>query len=114
MFFIDFYRSLLLCFFQLIVQAALAAVTELISLASSAIEDMAHTIGDAVSGAFNVANDAIDGINDLISWTGKSIDPINVPGLDALNSFQMPDSVQNTLNEVSYVSVSETPSTDVR
>ncbi|TIB79971.1 hypothetical protein E3Q08_03963 [Wallemia mellicola] len=100
MFFIDFYRSLLLCFIQLIVQAALAAVTELFSLASSAIEDVAHTIGDAVSGAFNVANDAIDGINDLISWTGKSIDPINVPGLDALNSFQMPDSVQNTLNEI--------------
>lgn len=111
MFFIDFYRSLLLCFIQLIVQAALAAVTELVNLASSAIEDVAHAIGDTVNDVFNLANDAIDGINDLTSWTGKSIDPVNVPSLDALTNFQIPDSVQNTLDEVSYILVGETLST---
>lgn len=100
MFFIDFYRALLLCFLQLVVQAALAAVTELVQLASSAIEDVAHGIGDAVSGAFDLANDAIDGINDVISWTGQSVDRIDAPSLDALTDFQMPSSVQDTLNDV--------------
>ena len=100
MFFIDFYRALLLCFIQLVVQAALAAVTELVKLASDAIEDVAHGIGDAVSGAFDLANDAIDGINDLISWTGQSVDRIDAPSLDSLNNFEMPSSVQDTLDEV--------------
>ncbi|TIB11467.1 hypothetical protein E3P92_02902 [Wallemia ichthyophaga] len=98
-FFIDFYRSLLLCFLQLVVQTALAAVTELVRLATSAIEDVAHSIGDLVSSAFDSANNAIDTINDLISWSGESVGHIDAPSLDALNNFEMPASVQDTLNE---------------
>ena len=58
MFFIDFYRSLLLCFLQLIVQAAVAAVTSLVEDVNDAIESVAHTIGDGVDSAFDTANDA--------------------------------------------------------
>lgn len=39
-------------------------------------------------------------MNDLISWTGHSIDHITTPNLDSLTNFQMPDTVQNTLDDL--------------
>ncbi len=97
------YRSLFLCFMELLVRGALAVLIEAVQLISDAVTAAAQgvraAIQDAVQGVNVVLSTAVTGINDVVGVFGQHINPphIGVPSLTALENITLPHEIQDGL-----------------
>lgn len=76
-FLVDTYRSLFLCFIELLVRGSLALLMEAVQLMNTAVKAAATGIKTVISGSIEGVNDflktALAGINGVLSVVGQSI-----------------------------------------
>ncbi|SAM82596.1 related to PRM1-Pheromone-regulated multispanning membrane protein [Ustilago bromivora] len=100
---IDSYRSLFLCFMELLVRGSLAVLIEAVQLISQAItaagQGIRAAIQESVSEANTLLSTAISGINDVVGVFGQRITPPNipVPNLQALTNITLPHEIEDGL-----------------
>ncbi|SPO26520.1 related to PRM1 - Pheromone-regulated multispanning membrane protein [Ustilago trichophora] len=100
---VDSYRSLFLCFMELLVRGSLAVVIEAVQLISQAITAAAQgirlAIQDSISGVNAILSTAVSGINDVVGVFGQHINAphISIPSLTALENITLPHEIQDGL-----------------
>lgn len=100
---VDTYRSLFLCFMELLVRGSLAVLIEAVQLISQAITAAAQgiraAIQDSIQGINALLSTAVGGINDLVGVFGKHITPphIDMPSLTALENITLPHQIEDGL-----------------
>ncbi|SPO26797.1 related to PRM1 - Pheromone-regulated multispanning membrane protein [Ustilago trichophora] len=100
---VDSYRSLFLCFMELLVRGSLAVVIEAVQLISQAItaagQGIRAAIQDSISGVNAILSTAVSGINDVVGVFGQHINAprISVPSLTALENITLPHEIQDGL-----------------
>lgn len=100
---VDSYRSLFVCFIELIVRGTLSVLISAVQVISSAVHDAAQGIRSAiqasVQGANSVLSGAVAGINEVARLFGQHVDAptIDVPSLDALDNVTLPSVIGDSL-----------------
>lgn len=100
---VDSYKSLFVCFMELLVRGSLAVLIEAVQLISQAITAAAQGIRAAIQSSIAGVNDvlsvAVSGINDVVGVFGQHITPprIAVPSLTALENISLPHEIQDGL-----------------
>ena len=100
---VDSYRSLFLCFMELLVRGSLAVLIEAVQLISQAITAAAQgiraAIQDSVQGVNMILSTAVGGINHVVGVFGQHVNPphIAVPSLTALENITLPHEIQDGL-----------------
>ncbi|PLW14461.1 hypothetical protein PCASD_14379 [Puccinia coronata f. sp. avenae] len=103
MYVIDTYRSLYLCLAEFVVRGSLALLIAVAEEAEKAFTDAVHglrtAIQSTIGAAESVLSGAIDDLNKLplVHITKPNLD---VPNLDALQSFKMPTGLSDGLNKL--------------
>ncbi|CAO1631211.1 unnamed protein product [Parajaminaea phylloscopi] len=105
-FIVDSYRSVFLCFIELLVRSALSLLLAAVDLMNSLINDAGHGIKAGIQAAVDGVNaflhGALDGVNDLLQIIGKSvkIPVVAQPDLSALDNVHLPESFDQGLREL--------------
>lgn len=105
-FLVDAYRSLFLCFIELLVRGSLALLMSAVEIISDAVTSTAQTVRSAIQAAISDVNSAIstavDGVNDIIGVFGQSIKApqFTIPSLDALNNITIPTTFEDSLRNL--------------
>ena len=100
---INSYKSLFMCFMELLVRGALAVLIEAVQLISQAITAAAQgirtAVQDSIQGVNAILSTAVSGINDVVGVFGKHVNPphIAVPSLTALENITLPHEIQDGL-----------------
>ncbi|KAI3485267.1 hypothetical protein L1887_51552 [Cichorium endivia] len=100
---VNSYRSLLLCFMELLVRGALAVLISAVQLISQAVNAAAQgiraAIQESVQGVNAVLATAVQGINDVVGVFGQHLNApsIAVPSLAALQNVELPHEIQDGL-----------------
>uniref|UniRef100_V5EPS3 Plasma membrane fusion protein PRM1 n=1 Tax=Kalmanozyma brasiliensis (strain GHG001) TaxID=1365824 RepID=V5EPS3_KALBG len=100
---VDSYRSLFVCFMELLVRGSLAVLIEAVQLISQAItaaaEGIRAAIQASVTGINALLSTAVGGINDVVGVFGQHITMphIAMPSLTALENITLPHEVQDGL-----------------
>lgn len=100
---VDSYRSLFLCFMELLVRGSLAVLIEAVQLISQAVtaagEGIRAAIQESISGVNSILSTAVSGINDVVGVFGQHINAprIGVPNLTALENITLPHEIQDGL-----------------
>ncbi|SNX84910.1 related to PRM1 - Pheromone-regulated multispanning membrane protein [Melanopsichium pennsylvanicum] len=102
-YFVDSYRSLFLCFLELLVRGSLAVLIEAVQLISEALtgifQGIRAAIQESVSGINTLLATAVSGINDVVRVFGQHIQAptISVPALTALDNVTLPHEIEDGL-----------------
>lgn len=105
-FVVDSYRSVFLCFIELLVRSSLSLLAAAVDLINGIINDASHGIKAAIQAGVDGVNaflhGALDGINDVISVIGKSIQipVVAQPNLSALDNVRLPASFDEGLRKL--------------
>ncbi|EPQ26846.1 uncharacterized protein PFL1_05481 [Pseudozyma flocculosa PF-1] len=100
---VDSYRSLFVCFIELLVRGSLAVLLSAVQLISDAVHEAAQGIRAAIQASVEGVNallsGTISGINAIIGVFGQHVNPpsIDVPSLDALSNISLPTEIQDSL-----------------
>ncbi|SJX63563.1 related to PRM1-Pheromone-regulated multispanning membrane protein [Sporisorium reilianum f. sp. reilianum] len=100
---VNSYKSLFMCFMELLVRGALAVLIEAVQLISQAITAAAQgirtAIQDSVQGVNAILSTAVGGINDVVGVFGQHVNAphIAVPSLTALENITLPHEIQDGL-----------------
>ncbi|KAJ9477803.1 Plasma membrane fusion protein PRM1 [Pseudozyma hubeiensis] len=100
---VNSYKSLFMCFMELLVRGALAVLIEAVQLISQAITAAAQgiraAIQDSISGVNTILTTAVGGINDVVGVFGQHINAphIAVPRLTVLDNITLPHEIQDGL-----------------
>lgn len=100
---VNSYRSMLLCFMELLVRGALAVLIAAVQLISQAVNAAAQgiraAIQESVQGVNAVLATAVQGINDVVGVFGQHLNAptIAVPSLTALQNVELPHEIQDGL-----------------
>lgn len=85
-FLVDMYRSLYLCFIELLVRGTLSVITSVVGILSGLIHDISQSIEATIKGSIQAINAtlkaSLGGINDILKIIGKSIHIVQVPEPD--------------------------------
>lgn len=85
-FLVDMYRSLYLCFIELLVRGTLSVITSVVGILSGLIHDVSQSIEATIKGSIQAINAtlkaSLGGINDILKIIGKSIHIVQVPEPD--------------------------------
>ncbi|RXW22981.1 hypothetical protein EST38_g2857 [Candolleomyces aberdarensis] len=100
-FIIDLYRSIFLCFLELVVRGGLAiligAVNELNNVISTVTSGLRTSIQNDIAGANRAISGAFDVINRINPFNDIEAPQIPAPNLDGLANIQIPGSFQESL-----------------
>ncbi|CAO1620263.1 unnamed protein product [Sympodiomycopsis kandeliae] len=105
-FIVDSYRSLFLCFIELLVRGSLSLLMSAVDLMNTAVKDASSGIKTAIQASVSGVNDflstTLNGINDIISVFGQHVSVPNVaqPDLSALDNVQLPTSFMDSLTKL--------------
>lgn len=100
---VDSYKSLFLCFMELLVRGSLAVLMEAVQLINQAVTAAAQgiraAIQESVEGINALLSTAVGGINDVVGVFGQHVTPphIAVPNLAALENITLPHEIQDGL-----------------
>ncbi|KAN0065230.1 plasma membrane fusion protein prm1 [Thecaphora frezii] len=103
---VDSYRSLFVCFIELLVQGSLAVLISAVQLISDAVHEAAQGIRAAIQasieGANSLLSSTVSGINAIVSVFGQHVTAptIEVPSLDALNNITLPHAIEDSLLQI--------------
>ncbi|CDW98459.1 hypothetical protein, partial [Sporisorium scitamineum] len=100
---VNSYKSLFMCFMELLVRGSLAVLIEAVQLISQAITAAAQgirlAIQESVEGVNAILSTAVGAINDVVGVFGQHVNPphIAVPSLTALENITLPHEIQDGL-----------------
>ncbi|PWN52083.1 hypothetical protein IE53DRAFT_367513 [Violaceomyces palustris] len=100
---VDSYRSMYLCFIELLVRGTLSVLISAVEIISEAIKASSQAVRSAVQESIRDVNSAISaavsGVNDIIGIFGQKINPpqFNIPNLDMLNNISVPTTFEDSL-----------------
>ncbi|PWZ00231.1 hypothetical protein BCV70DRAFT_161136, partial [Testicularia cyperi] len=103
---VDSYRSLFLCFMELLVRGSLAVLIAAVELIQQAVQLAAQTIRTAIQesiqGVNSIIASALSSVNDVISVFGQqvTVPTIAVPSLTALENITLPTTIQDSLTSL--------------
>lgn len=106
LFVIDSYRSMFLCFIELLVRGSLSLLMSAVDLTDQVINDAGHGVKKAiqvsVDGINSFLHGALDSANDLLSIIGKTIaiPVIPQPDLSALDNVHLPATFDEGLRKL--------------
>ncbi|KAF6761239.1 plasma membrane fusion protein PRM1 [Ephemerocybe angulata] len=103
-FIIDLYRSVFLCFLELIVRGGLAilsgAVTEINNAVTAVTGGLKTSIQNEVSTLNGVITSTLGGLNKVNPFGDIPIPQIPIPNLDSLNNIKIPDTFQQNIDKL--------------
>ncbi|TKY85406.1 hypothetical protein EX895_005568 [Sporisorium graminicola] len=102
-YFVNSYKSLFMCFIELLVRGSLAVLIEAVQLISQAITAAAQgiraAIQESIQGVNVILSTAVSAINDIVGAFGLHVNPphITIPSLTALENITLPHEIQDGL-----------------
>jgi hypothetical protein len=105
-FLVDMYRSLFLCFIQLLVSASLSLLSTAVDTMSGVVHDLAQAARSSIQASVTAINATLratlGGLNDVLKIIGKSITvpQVSMPTLAALENVTLPRDLTNGLVEL--------------
>ncbi|PWN32179.1 uncharacterized protein FA14DRAFT_126849, partial [Meira miltonrushii] len=105
-FMVNMYKSLLLCFIQLLVRGSLALLISAVDAMSGAVNDAAKAISVSIQGSINAINSSLraslGALNDFAKLFHKSftIPQVPIPDLSALQNIRLPSEIDGGLRKL--------------
>ncbi|KAG9102201.1 plasma membrane fusion protein prm1, partial [Ceratobasidium sp. 370] len=105
-FVIDMYRSIFLCFLELVVRGGLAiiigALTEITNFLQNAIGGLKSSIQGDIQAANNAIASAVNAINSVTKIVNVKLDvpQFNIPALSGLDNIKIPTDLQDALTKL--------------
>lgn len=105
-FMVNMYKSLFLCFIQLLVRGSLALLISAVDALSGAVNDTARAISTSIQGSINAINASLraslGSLNDFAKIFNKSftVPQVPMPNLSALQNIQLPNEIDGGLRKL--------------